>query len=52
MESKNLFFLLAAAAVVFFFWQNNDNPAQAQKDLANCQAEFKAFKDGLTYGRK
>ncbi len=52
-ESKNynLLWLLAAAAVVFYFWQSDNVPSQAQKELANCQAEFKAFKDGLTYGR-
>ncbi len=54
-SKNNIFWLLAASAVAFFYWHNGDSQQltpQLQKDLDNCQAEFKAFKDGLTYGRK
>ncbi|MBN3949942.1 MAG: hypothetical protein HWQ38_27110 [Nostoc sp. NMS7] len=60
MKSENnlTWLLIAVSALGFTFWyqeQSSDRQSsiqQVQKDFSSCQSEFKAFKDGLTYGRK
>ncbi|HYX14682.1 MAG TPA: hypothetical protein VE944_09995 [Nostoc sp.] len=59
MKSENnlTWLLIAVSAVSFTFWyqeQSSDHQTsiqQLQKDLSNCQSDFKSFKDGVTYGR-
>ena len=49
-SENNLVWLLIAASILgFTFWhqQKQDNILELQ----NCQSEFKAFKDGVIYGR-
>lgn len=53
-SKNNSSWLVLALLIAFIYWcysTNNQADSQAQKDLANCQTEFKSFKDGVTYGR-
>jgi hypothetical protein len=55
-ENNFVWLLVAISSVGFTFWhQERASNQQAtieqlQKDLASCQLEFRAFKDGVTYG--
>jgi hypothetical protein len=48
MNHQILIFALAATVTAVYL---QNHIAETQKSVANCQAEFRSFKEGVVYGK-